>query len=97
MLLDLFKEKRCFKLVCGAGNEDAIEVEKLVTLYSKAGCNFFDLCAKPEIVDAAKRGLERSGIKENRFLCCSVGIKGDPHVSKALVDEDACGYRYRTS
>ena len=27
MLLALFKEKKCFKLVCGAGNEDAIEVE----------------------------------------------------------------------
>ena len=90
MLLDLFKDKKCFKLVCGAGNEDAIEVEKLVTLYSKAGCNFFDLCAKPEIVDAAKRGLERAGIKENRYLCCSVGIKGDPHVSKAVVHQENC-------
>lgn len=90
MLLDLFKDKKCFKLVCGAGNEDAIEVEKLVTLYSKAGCNFFDLCAKPEIVDAAKRGLKRAGITEDRYLCCSVGIKGDPHVSKALVNSSAC-------
>ena len=24
MLKDLFEEKRCFKLVCGAGNEDAV-------------------------------------------------------------------------
>lgn len=90
MLLDLFNDKKCFKLVCGAGNEDAIEVEKLVALYSKAGCNFFDLCAKPEIVDAAKKGLNRSGIKENRYLCCSVGIKGDPHVSKAVVNSKKC-------
>lgn len=90
MLLDLFKNKKCFKLVCGAGNEDATEVEKLVTLYSKAGCNFFDLCAKPEIVDAAKRGLERAGVKNDRYLCVSVGIQGDPHVSKALVDEKNC-------
>ena len=86
MLLDLFKEKRCFKLVCGAGNEDAEEVEKLVTLYSEAGCNFFDLSAKPEIVEAAKRGLERAGIAQDRYLCCSVGIKGDPHVSKAEIN-----------
>lgn len=90
MLLDLFKDKKCFKLVCGAGNEDAIEVEKLVTLYSKAGCNFFDLCAKPEIVVAAKNGLERAGIKNDRYLCCSVGIKGDPHVSKAKVNAETC-------
>jgi len=86
MLLDLFKEKRCFKLVCGAGNEDSDEVEKLVTLYSEAGCNFFDLSAKSEIIDAAKRGLERAGITKDRYLCCSVGIKGDPHVSKAEIN-----------
>ena len=90
MLLNLFKEKRCFKLVCGAGNEDAAEVEKLVTLYSKAGCKFFDICAKPEIVDAAKRGLERAGIKEERYLCCSVGIKGDPHINKAVIKTEKC-------
>ncbi len=90
MLKDLLDNKECFKLVCGAGNEDAEEVEKLVTIYSLAGCNFFDLCAKPEIVDAAKRGLERAGIKENRYLCVSVGIDGDPHITKAIIDQNKC-------
>ena len=90
MLKDLLDKKQCFKLVCGAGNEDAEEVERLVTLYSKAGCMFFDLCAKPEIVDAAKRGLERAGIKENRYLCVSVGIDGDPHITKAVIDQTKC-------
>lgn len=90
MLKDLFENKKCFKLVCGAGNEDAEEVEKLVTIYSQAGCNFFDLCAKPEIVDAAKRGLERAGIKEDRYICISVGIDGDPHITKAVIDQDKC-------
>ena len=90
MLKDLLEQRQCFKLVCGAGNEDAQEVERLVTLYSKAGCMFFDLCAKPEIVDAAKRGLERAGIKDNRYLCVSVGIDGDPHITKAVIDQDKC-------
>lgn len=90
MLKDLLEQHQCFKLVCGAGNEDAQEVERLVTLYSKAGCMFFDLCAKPEIVDAAKRGLERAGIKDNRYLCVSVGIDGDPHITKAVIDQDKC-------
>lgn len=86
MLEDLLKTNKCFKLVCGAGNEDATEVEKLVKLYSFAGCKFFDLSAKPEIVDAAKRGLEgREG-----YLCVSVGIKGDPHVRKACIDGEKC-------
>ena len=90
MLKDFLDKRQCFKLVCGAGNEDAIEVEKLVTVYSLAGCMFFDLCAKPEIVDAAKRGIERAGIKEDRYLCVSVGIDGDPHITKAVIDQEKC-------
>ncbi|MBO6088142.1 4Fe-4S binding protein [bacterium] len=86
MLKELLDEKKCFKLVCGAGNEDAQEVEKLVKLYSKAGCKFFDLSAKSETVDAAKRGLEdREG-----YLCVSVGIKGDPHIRKAQINYEKC-------
>lgn len=86
MLKELLEAKKCFKLVCGAGNEDASEVEKLVALYSSAGCKFFDLSAKPEIVDAAKCGLaDREG-----YLCVSVGIKGDPHVRKAQIDYEKC-------
>ncbi len=86
MLKELLDSRKCFKLVCGAGNEDAAEVEKLVALYSSAGCKFFDLSAKPEIIDAAKRGLQgREG-----YLCVSVGIKGDPHIRKAQIDYEKC-------
>ncbi len=97
MLKDILDNKKCFKLVCGAGNEDATEVEKLVALYSKAGCNVFDLSANPEIVDSAKKGLERAGIKDDRYLCCSVGIKGDPHVSKAQIDKEKCSHCQKCS
>ena len=90
MLKDLFEQKQCFKLVCGAGNEDVAEVEKLVTIYSKAGCNFFDVCAKPEVVDAAKRGLANAGIMDDRYICVSVGIDGDPHITKAEINCDIC-------
>ena len=93
MLQQLLFDKKCFKLVCGAGNEDAIEVEKLVALYSKAGARYFDLSAKEEVVHAAKRGLRRV-IPEERmhefYLNVSVGIKGDPHVSKASIDSATC-------
>lgn len=90
MLSDLLEQKQCFKLVCGAGNEDADEVEKLVTIYSKAGCPFFDVCAKPEIVDAAKKGLKRAGIEKDRYICVSVGIDGDPHITKAQISPEKC-------
>lgn len=90
MLEDLLKEKKCFKLVCGAGNEDVKEVEKLVYIYSLAGANFFDVCANIDVIDAAKRGLKRAGIKENRYLCVSVGIDGDPHITKAQINYKKC-------
>lgn len=85
MLTDMLDGK-CFKLVCGAGNEDADEVEKLVALYYAAGCRFFDLSAKPEIVTAAKKALNG----REAFLCVSVGIKGDPHINKARIDYEKC-------
>ena len=93
MLKDILDTKKCFKLVCGAGNEDLLEVEKLVALYSKAGCNFFDLSANKSVFEAARRGLDFSIPKDeqhNFHFCISVGLKGDPHVQKALIDEQKC-------
>lgn len=93
MLNDVLKRRRCFKLVCGAGNEDAVEVEKLVALYAKAGANYFDLSAREDVVHAAFRGLKRvipDSEMNNYFLNVSVGIKGDPHVSKAKIDPAKC-------
>lgn len=91
MLEDLLaSNNKVFKLVCGAGNECAQDVERLTALYSKAGAQVFDICAKPEILEAAKLGLEKSGISENRYICVSVGMKGDPHISKALINPEVC-------
>jgi len=90
MLKDLLENKKCFKLVCGAGNEDCNEVEKLVTIYSLAGANFFDICANLDVIDAAKRGLKNAAIEKDRYLCVSVGIDGDPHITKAQIDYEKC-------
>jgi Fe-S-cluster-containing hydrogenase component 2 len=86
----LRKDDKIFKLVCGAGNECAEEVERLVCLYSQAGCQMFDISAKPEILISAKKGLEKSGITKDRYICVSVGIKGDPHALKAKINKNAC-------
>lgn len=88
-MLSYILDGKCFKLVCGAGNEDEKEVEKLTALYASAGCRFFDLSARREIIHAARRGLEFAGVKE-AYLCVSVGIKGDPHVNKARIDYEKC-------
>ena len=91
MLENFLKNRnKVFKLVCGAGNECEEDVEKLTFLYSLAGAHIFDICAKPEILLAAKRGLEKAGIEENRYICLSVGMKGDPHIQKAVIDKNLC-------
>ena len=90
MLLDIFKEKRCFKLILGAGNQNLDEVEKLVYVYSLAGCNLFDLSADKNVLLAAKKGLEKAGIKNERYLCISVGTNDDIHLKKAEINPEKC-------
>ncbi|KKQ40675.1 MAG: hypothetical protein US58_C0014G0037 [Candidatus Magasanikbacteria bacterium GW2011_GWA2_37_8] len=92
-LSDLLKSKKCFKLVCGAGNEDALEVEKLVALYAKAGANYFDLSPREDVVLAAQRGIKRvipTEDQDNYFLNVSVGLPGDHHARKAVISKEKC-------
>ena len=78
-----------FKLVCGAGNEDCESVKRLVYIYAKAGCRFFDLSARKEILESAKEALKLAHV-DDAMLCVSVGIKGDPHITKAKIDNNKC-------
>lgn len=78
-----------FKLVCGAGNEDCETVKRLVYIYAKAGCKFFDISARKEILNAAKEGAALAEAKDVTY-CVSVGIKGDKHISKASIKSGIC-------
>lgn len=95
----LLKAGRFFKLICGAGNEDAEEVYKLSLVYTLAGAAAIDLSARPEVVAAARRAVEEAvrlvaafGIEDmaRPYLTVSVGMAGDPHVRKARILPDAC-------
>ena len=77
------------KIVCGAGNEDAESVKRLVYIYAKAGCKLFDLSARKEILAAAKEATELAEINDIHF-CVSIGIKGDSHIRNAKVDTFSC-------
>ena len=77
------------KLVCGAGNEDTESVKRLVYVYSLAGCNFFDISARKEILEAAKDGARLAGANDVHF-CVSIGIKGDKHIKKAQISDSKC-------
>lgn len=92
-LQKILEQKNCFKLICGAGNENLQEVERLVALYSAAGCKFFDFAANEEVLKAAQRGLDFSIPKEKQkdyHFCVSIGTKGDQHVQKAFIDKEKC-------
>lgn len=96
-LTDLLDNKKYFKLVCGAGNEDANQVEKLVFVYTLAGAKGFDLSANPKIVSKAVEAISKAvdyALKLDRkiltppFITVSIGMKGDPHVRKAYMNEN---------
>ncbi|MEB3221136.1 MAG: LdpA C-terminal domain-containing domain [Candidatus Sericytochromatia bacterium] len=94
----LFDAGAYFKLVCGAGNADAREVERLAAIYTLAGANGFDVAAVPSVVEACGVGINRAyglasglgvAIPVRPFITVSVGVPGDHHVRKALIT-DAC-------
>lgn len=98
----LLAEGKYFKLVCGAGNENADEVRKLAMIYTLAGANGFDVSATPAIVRSCVAGIEKAYllsealgeiILDRPFITVSVGMSGDHHVRKAYITEDCveCG------
>jgi ferredoxin len=101
-LSELLSKSKYFKLVCGAGNENAKEVYRLSLIYTLAGCNGFDVSATPEIVKACLQGIEQAyelaqklnkKIEIKPFITVSVGMSGDHHVRKAYIVDDCveCG------
>ena len=96
---NLLSTSSFFKLVCGAGNENPDDVKKLAFIYTLAGCKGFDVSASPEVVRACKEGISHAFSFPNPFyrdenivpfITVSVGMPGDHHVRKALIDSDKC-------
>lgn len=99
VLYDLMNRRALFKLVCGAGNEDLAEVRRLATIYTLAGAAMHDISANPDVVLAAKKGIDIAyniasqlgkRIPMRPFLNISIGLKGDPHIRKAKIDKSIC-------
>lgn len=95
----LLDTRKYFKLVCGAGNEDAEEVKRLVVLYTLAGAKGMDVSANIRVVEHAKQGIDLAfelapslgiELKTRPFITVSVGMPGDHHVRKAFIDLETC-------
>ncbi len=83
--------KNCLKIICGANNENFVEIEKLVALYSMAGCRFFDINASIEALNAAIRGLKYSNcFDDEHFICLSIGVDYDIHFKKCKINNEIC-------
>jgi Pyruvate/2-oxoacid:ferredoxin oxidoreductase delta subunit len=96
---ELLEKKKYFKLVCGAGNEDTNEVRRLAVIYTLAGSTGFDVSATPEVVKACMQGIDTAmelapslniSIPVRPFITVSVGMPGDHHVRKAIIDLEKC-------
>ena len=99
LLESIFDQGRYFKIVCGAGNEDADEVRRLAMIYTLAGTTAIDVSANVEVVQSARAGIARAKelapklkreIAFDPFINVSIGLKGDPHVRKARIDAAVC-------
>ena len=93
----LLEQKKLFKLVCGAGNEDAEQVRRLAFVYTLAGAKCFDVSANNDVVKKAVIGIKEATdyaaklgkkIKIRPFINVSIGMRGDPHVRKATITEN---------
>lgn len=98
-LKDILMTENCFKMICGAGNEDAPYVKKLSFIYTLAGAKILDVSANPNVVRHAKEGIdlafERStsfgiDVGVRPFIMVSVGMPGDHHVRKSYIDPHTC-------
>ena len=92
-LKKILEQKKCFKLICGAGNQNLEEISRLVAVYAKAGCHFFDLANDNKVFEAAQKGLDFVIPKDEQkdyHFCISIGTKGDQHVQKAFIDSEKC-------
>lgn len=88
-----------FKLVCGAGNENLVQVSRLSTVYTLAGANGLDVSASSEVVESCVKGIKFAyqiapeigvEIQHRPFITVSVGMPGDHHVRKARIDKERC-------
>ncbi len=95
----LLDNAKYFKLVCGAGNEDAEEVKRLTVLYTLAGAKGMDVSANVDVVKACMEGIDIAfelakgfgiNLKIRPFIMVSVGMPGDHHVRKSYINLDAC-------
>ena len=95
----LLNKEKCFKMICGAGNENAEQVNKLAFIYTLAGAKILDISANVDVVKAAMHGIDLAfqyapklniNLTTRPFIMVSIGMPGDHHVRKSYIDPFKC-------
>jgi ferredoxin len=98
-LQQILNNEQCFKMICGAGNEDKVHVKKLAFIYTLANTKILDISANVEVVKAAMEGIDLAfeyapnlgiSIETRPFIMVSIGMPGDHHVRKSYIDPFKC-------
>ena len=95
----LLDNRKYFKIICGAGNEDTEEVKRLTVLYVLAGAKGLDVSANVDVVKACMEGVDLAfdlakgfdiELNIRPFIMVSVGMPGDHHVRKSYINLNIC-------
>ena len=98
-LRNLLDQENCFKMICGAGNEDKNYVKKLAFVYTLAGAKILDVSANVDVIRFAKNGINLAieyakqmgiDIGATPYIVASIGMPGDHHVRKSYIDPFKC-------
>lgn len=87
---NILNSGKILKFICGAGNENYKEIEKLSFVFASAGFNMIDVSAKLEAVNSAKAGIKKAGKENDVAICVSVGLSDDIHLKKAVINSQKC-------
>ena len=99
ILNEILNQELCFKMICGAGNEDAPYVKRLALVYTLAGAKILDISANVDVVKKAKEGIDLAyelskdlniEIGHRPFIMVSIGMPGDHHVRKSYIEPNKC-------
>jgi ferredoxin len=93
-VIKALKERRMFKLICGAAYSDFEAVSKYAEIFARAGAHIIDICAHPTVVTAAREGIQRSGVPVEKYPAIMVSLsldhQHDPHFRRVKLQENSC-------
>lgn len=86
------RERRFFKLICGASYRNTAFITSLARIFAEAGAHVIDVGARPELVQAAQAGIAAAQVPTPGLplIMVSIGINQDVHFLRVEKDFSRC-------